>query len=56
MHITSAYWYTWLSPPPDPKQGWEYFAGLNKVQGTRVVPKPALTALRTTIRRLVRTP
>jgi hypothetical protein len=57
MRISAAYWYTWLSPTPDPKQGWEYFAGLNRVQGTRVVAKPALVALRTTIRRLTaRTP
>jgi hypothetical protein len=54
LRITSAYWYTWLSPPPDPLRGWEYFAGLNRMQDGKVTAKPALKALRLSIRRLTR--
>lgn len=52
LRITSAYWYTWLSRQPDPTQAWEFFAGLNRMQGTKVVAKPALKALRLSIHRL----
>ncbi|MCW2957809.1 MAG: endo,4-beta-xylanase [Solirubrobacterales bacterium] len=52
LRLASAYWYTWLSPQPRTDSGWEYFAGLNKMQGGKVVAKPALKALRLSIRRL----
>ncbi|MCW3013183.1 MAG: endo,4-beta-xylanase [Solirubrobacterales bacterium] len=52
LRITSAYWYTWLSPQPNPANGWEFFAGLNRMQGGKVTAKPALAALRLSIRRL----
>ncbi len=52
LGITSASWYTWLSPEAGPAQGWEFFAGLNRMQDGKVVAKPALQALRLVIRRL----
>lgn len=52
MRISGAYWYTWLSREGGDADGWEYFAGLNRMQGGRVVAKPALGALRRAIRRL----
>ena len=56
LRLTAAYWYTWLSPQAGAAQGWEFFAGLNRMQGTTVVPKPALAALRAAIRRRTQSP
>lgn len=50
LRIGSAYWYTWLSRQGTSADGWEFFAGVNRMQNGRVVPKPALTALRKAIR------
>jgi hypothetical protein len=52
MRLTAAYWYTWLSPQPSDDSGWEYYAGLNKMRDGKVIAKPALKALRSSILRL----
>lgn len=46
-------WYTWLSPQVR-KANWSSYAGLNRLQGDRIVRKPALLTYRETVRSLSR--
>ena len=51
LRIRAAFWYTWLSPPIGQAQSFDY-SGLRRMDGGSPVSKPALDALRSTIRKL----
>jgi hypothetical protein len=51
LRIGAIYWYTWLSPATGDDESFSY-GGLRKLRGGRPVSKPALSAFRTTVRRL----
>jgi hypothetical protein len=52
LNLIGVYWYTWLSPQAGAASDWSGFAGLNRMVGSVVTPKPVLEALQRTIRRL----
>ncbi|WP_372789930.1 hypothetical protein [Paraconexibacter sp.] len=53
LRISGVLWYTWLSP--DVQKGrWSDYAGLSRLDGHRIVRKPALLSFQRTVRQLSR--
>jgi len=53
LGIGAVSWYTWLSPQAK-GANWSSYAGLNRLQGDRIIRKPALLTYRETVRALSR--
>jgi hypothetical protein len=51
LRIQAIYWYTWLSPATGDDESFSY-GGLRKLRSGRPVNKPALSAFRSTVKRL----
>ncbi len=53
LRISGVQWYTWLSPDIE-KGRWSDYAGLSRLDGDRIVRKPALLSFQRTVRQLSR--
>lgn len=51
LRISAVYWYTWLSPATGDDESFSY-SGLRKLRGGKPVNKPAMSAFRSTVKRL----